>query len=122
MTKQVIKKSGSKVSEKICSFRAINDMAIVAEDSMTPEVDDATGLTAEVVNSISAGKLYIPEIAEYALEKYPCRGLIVSAGHLCKHVKVGDRVIFARLGGQRMLENGKSYVAIREVDILAVLS
>src|SRR3990167_5752740 len=122
MTKMVKRKSGLRGSEAICSFKALNDIVIIAEDPMEPEIDKRSGLNEDVVNSIKDGKLFIPETAQYALEKYPCRGLVMSAGSKCKHVKIGDRVIFARLGGQRMLENGKSYVSIREVDIHAILS
>ena len=109
-------------TESMYSFKAINDLVIVEEDPMEPEVDKASGLTNDVVESIKSGKLHIPDIAQYALEKFPCKGKIISAGSLCKWVKVGQRVLFARLGGQRLLENDKSYVSIRESDIHAILT
>ena len=113
MTKKVKSQSG---------LKAINDIVIIEEDAIAPEVDNASGLTKNVVDSIKGGKLFIPETAQYALEKYPCKGLVLSKGNLCKHVNEGDRVLFARLGGQRMLENGKSFVSIRERDIHAIIN
>lgn len=97
-------------------------MVFVREDAIEPEIDNASGLTASVVAAIKSSKLFIPDTAQYALEKYPYRGEVISVGEQVKQVKTGDRVIFGRLGGMRMSEEGEQFIALRETDILALLA
>ena len=111
-TKRETRKSG---------LKALNDMLIVEEDPIEATADDGSGLTHEVIKSIKAGKLIVPDTAQYALEKYPYRGLVISIGSKVNLIKKGDRVMFARLGGMRFQEEGKQLIAIRERDVLALV-
>ena len=96
-------------------------MLIVEEDPIEATADDGSGLTHDVLKSIKDGKLIVPDTAQYALEKYPYRGLVISIGSKVNLIKKGDRVMFARLGGMRFQEQGKQFIAIRERDILALV-
>lgn len=106
---------------KLSGLKAFRDMVFVKEDPIEPTIDKASGLTESVVDSINSGKLFIPDTAQYALEKYPYRGEVISVGEKVKIVSVGDRVIFGRLGGMRMNEGGEQFIALREMDILATV-
>ena len=110
-----------KLSELKLSLKAINDLIIIEEDPM--DMDSESGMNHDVVSALKDGKLFIPERYEAFATKFPCRGVVISMGSKCDNqVKVGDRVIFARLGGQRMKMNEKTYITIRLKDIHAIIS
>ena len=111
-----------KVISKKYGLQAINDFVIVEEEPIEATHDTASGLTKDVVASIKAGSLVIPEIAQYALEKFPFRGEVLSVGPKVQSVKVGDRIMFAKFGGQRWMENDKQYLTIRASDIHAIVT
>ena len=97
-------------------------MCLIEEFPIEAQADTSTGLTKDVVESIKGGKLVIPDSAQYALEKFPFQGRVMAIGKDVKEVKVDDKVLFARLGGMRWQEGDKQVIAIREVDVLAILS
>lgn len=112
-----------KAKSKSIGLEALNDFYIIKEDPIEPTVDKASGLTKEVVDAIKSSKLYIPETAEYALDKFPCRGVVVSKGPDSRfsQVKVGMKVSFARLGGMRWNLDGEPYMTISEKDVHALI-
>ena len=114
MTKKAVKKSG---------FQALNDCYVIEEEPIEPTVDKASGFTPDVVSSIKSGLLVIPDVGQYALDKFPFRGKIISKGDKTryKEIQIGTRVMFARLGGQRWTENDSQYITIREKDIHAII-
>lgn len=121
--KEKLKKSKLylKVTEKL-PLRVLGENCLVEEFPIAPQVDKASGLTKDVVDSIASGTLVIPETAQYALEKFPFQGKVIATGKDVKEVKVGDTVLFAKLGGMRWEENGKQVIAIAESHIIAILS
>lgn len=120
MTKKATSRSrGLMDSSKL---KVLNDIVIVREDPIKNEIDNPSGLTADVVKMIDQGKLVIPDISEFALKKYPCTGEVINVGPKCKNgLKVGNRVLFARQGCLREKIDGKDYVIMREADIHAIL-
>lgn len=123
MKKAKLQKSKSylKVTEKL-PLRVLADMCLIEEFPIEAQADTGTGLTKDVVESIGKGLLVIPDSAQYALEKFPFQGRVMAIGRDVKEVKVGDSVLFARLGGMRWQEGDKQVIAIREADIVALLS
>lgn len=102
------------------TLRAINDIYIIEEDPV--ETTYETGLSSAVTDAIKSKKLVIPDAYKNYSEKYPCRGTIISAGDKTKYkLKVGDRVIYARLGVQRYQHEGKTLCDVREADIHGVI-
>lgn len=70
--------------------------------------------------SKTASGLYIPDTAK---EK-PRVGKIIAVGtdeDLKEKVKEGDKVLFAKYGGEEVEMNGSSYKIIQRSDILAVV-
>ncbi len=69
----------------------------------------------------TASGLIIPDSAK---EK-PQRGTIVAVGNELKdekaNVKVGDQVLYGKYSGTELKWEGKDYLIMREVDILAVV-
>lgn len=74
----------------------------------------------------TAGGLYIPETAK---EK-PQKGEVIAVGpgrkaddgqRLPMEVKVGDKVLYGKYSGTEMKVDGKTYLIIKESDILAIL-
>lgn len=74
----------------------------------------------------TAGGIIIPDTAK---EK-PAEGIIVAVGNgtrdqngklIALDVKVGDKVLFAKWGGNEIKVNGKELVIMKESDILAVI-
>ena len=104
------------------TLRAINDIYVLEEEAPRPEVDKPSGFTKDVVESISSGKLIIPDTAEYYLNKYPCIGKVIDHGDKVRYnIPVGTKVLFARYGVQRDQVDGKNYVFVREADLHAIL-
>lgn len=117
-----LSKSSSKVTKIGIKFKAINDMMIILEDPIDMIPDQESGLNSNVTAALKAGTLVLPEKYESFAEKFPCRGEVVSIGDKCKsEVKLGDRVIFARMGCQRLKVGEKIHVVIREMDVHAIL-
>ena len=110
-----------KATSKKLGLRALNDCVIIEEDPIELTQDKGSGLTKEVVEAIKDSRLVIPETTEFYANKFPFRGTIVAMGPLVKGLEIGDRVMFARLGGQRWAHNEKQMITIREIDIHAVL-
>lgn len=68
----------------------------------------------------TASGLYIPDTAK---EK-PRMGTVIAVGtdeDLQEKVKVGNKVIFAKYGGEEIEVDGKSYKIIQRSDVLAVV-
>lgn len=114
--------SMTKKVKKSVGLKAINDFVIVEEEPIQIEHDRDSGLTSEVVSAIKEGNLIIPDAYQDFAEKFPCRGKVISVGPNCHNgVKVGDKIIFARLGVQRIQDKGKVIVIVRGEDIHAVI-
>lgn len=67
----------------------------------------------------TAGGLYIPDTAK---EK-PRTGIVVAVGtdeDLREKIKEGNRIIFAKYGGEEINLDGKEYRIVQRNDILAV--
>lgn len=114
-------KSYSKVTETR-PLRVLSDTLLIEEFPIECQADTGTGLTKDVVGAIKSGTLIIPDTAQYALEKFPFQGEVIAIGPKVKEIKVGDKVLFARLGGMRWQECDKQVISIREADVLAILS
>lgn len=111
-----------KAKSTTLGLRALSDMVLIQEDPMSVYSDDESGLTADVSKAIKDKKLFIPEAYENFSKKNSCRGTVVARGdEISKAITVGDRVIFARLGGMRFTMEGQEIVALREKDILALI-
>lgn len=111
----------AKSKQSKSSLKATNDIYIIEEDSIETSYD--TGVSKEVMDAVKSSKLVIPEAYKNWSEKFPCRGIVLSKGNLCKlPVKEGDRVIYARLGVQRYQFDGKNLCSVREPDIHAIIS
>src|SRR3990167_10270723 len=108
-----------KVKSKKFGLTALSNFYIVEEDPIELTPDKGSGLTKEVANAIKGGLLVIPEIGEFYANKFPFVGTIVAKGDETRHkdLKIGTRVMFARLGGQRWQKDDKQYVTIQEDDI-----
>lgn len=103
-------------------LRALNDIYILEEEPIDFEVDNPSGLTSQVVDSVKSGKLVLPEIAEFYAKKYPCIGKVLAYGDKSRYrIEPGTRVVFARGGIVRDQIDGKDYVFIREADINAII-
>lgn len=102
------------------SFRALNDIYIIEEDAI--ETTD-TGLSKEVESAIKESKLIIPDAYQDYTQKFPCTGIVISKGEHTKssEVKVGTRVMFARLGVQRYKIDGRNLCNCLESDLHAIL-
>lgn len=102
------------------NLKALNDIYIIEEDPVETVYD--TGIKAEVTEAIKSGRLFIPEAYKNFAEKYPCKGTVISKGEKCKYeIRVGDKVIYARLGVQRYQLDGKILCDVREADIHGIL-
>ncbi|MGC8595329.1 MAG: co-chaperone GroES [Candidatus Kryptoniota bacterium] len=67
----------------------------------------------------TAGGLYIPDTAK---EK-PRVGIVAAVGtdeDLQSKIKVGDKIIFAKYGGEEIQMDGKEYRIVQRSDILGV--
>lgn len=105
------------------NLRAINDIVIVLEDPMDFMADAESGLNSDVTKALKSGLLVTPEKYESFAQKFPCRGKVISVGQKCEsEIKVGDRIIFARLGCQRYREGEKTMVIVRECDIHGIFN
>lgn len=101
-------------------IRAFNNFYIVEEEAIENCYD--AGMSKETLEAVKSGLIVLPDIAKNFMEKYPCRGKVISKGEACKFdIKVGDRVIYARLGVQRYEFEGKILCDVRECDIHAVI-
>lgn len=106
------------------SFRALNNICIIKEDSRAVQEDNDSGLTKNVADALRSGKLFIPEKHEDYANKFPCTGVITSVGSAIKapEIVVGARVMFARLGVQRVEFKGEVLCLCREDDIHAIFN
>ncbi len=74
----------------------------------------------EEIESRTSSGIIIPDTAK---EK-PRVGIVVAVGtdeDLQSKVKVGDKILFAKYGGEEIEMNGKEYRIISRSDILAVI-
>lgn len=108
---------------KKCGLRVLNDRVVIKEDPIDWHNDVGSGLTTDVTNALKDGKLVIPDTAEFYAKKYPCTGVVQNLGKACTdELKIGDRVIFARMGVLRMEVNGEKIAICTIHDIHAVLT
>lgn len=75
----------------------------------------------------TSGGIFIPDTAK---EK-PAEGKIIAVGEgvrkddgtvLPMNVKVGDKVLFAKWGGNEVTIDGTDYIIMKETDILGILN
>lgn len=119
MKKAKLKKSGLKVFEDSpYTLQVIGNKILVEEEPMEPTPDVKSGLTKDVCEAISSGKIILAEESKYALMKCPYKGTVLSVGERCKKgVKVGDRIHFAQLGTQRFQYKEKQFLIMHEEDV-----
>ena len=118
------KKSGLKdsVSNK-SGLKVLNDRVLIKEDPIDYNVDPGSGLTKDVVDALKSSKLVVPDQMEHYVKKYPCTGEVLGVGDECGgQLKVGDRVIFARMGVMRLEHNGHKVAVCTIQDIHAVIT
>lgn len=108
---------GLKDSDSPYQLKMIGHKVLMEEEPMEAVPDAKSGLTKEVCEAISEGRLVLSDQSEYALYKYPFKGTVLSVGERCKYVKVGDRVHFAPLGVQRFEFRGKQFLITHESDV-----
>ena len=83
-------------------------------------LDDRILLEAAEAEETTASGLIIPDSAK---EK-PRTGLVVAVGtdeDLREKVKEGNKVLFAKYGGDEVEMNGKEYRILQRSDILAII-
>ena len=68
--------------------------------------------------SKTAGGLFIPDSAK---EK-PQSGKIEAVGEEVKQLKVGDKVLFDRYSGSKIIIDNTEYLIVKEEDVLGILS
>ena len=120
MTKKATsRKVGLKVSNEDSPYKlkVIGNKVLVEEEPMEPTVDVKSGLTQDVCDAISSGKIILAEESKFALTKCPYRGTVLSVGERCKVVKVGDRIHFAQFGTQRFQYKDKQFLIMHEADV-----
>lgn len=116
--KELLSKPGLKVSiDSPHKLQMIGRKVLMEEEPMELTPDIKSGLTQDMMNLISSGKLLLPDEGKFMISKYPYRGTVLSVGEKCKHVKVGDRVHFAPLGVHRFEFQGKQYLIAHEEDV-----
>lgn len=80
----------------------------------------------EESNEKTSGGIIIPDTAK---EK-PAEGKVIAVGDgirkedgsiLALNVKVGDKILFAKWGGNEVTIDGKDYLIMKESDILGIL-
>ena len=108
---------GLKGSDSPYELKMIGHKVLMEEEPMEAVPDAKSGLTKEVCEAISEGRLVLSDQSEYALYKYPYKGTVLSVGERCKYIKVGDRVHFAPLGVQRFEFRGKQFLITHEADV-----
>lgn len=119
MTKKAKKLSGLKGSKKQ-KLLAFNDIYIVMEDPLETVYD--TGLKKSTTDAIKSGLIILPDSLKNFSEKYPCRGTVISKGEKTRYpIKVGDKIVYARMGVQRYEFHGDMVCDVRECDIHALL-
>lgn len=105
-------------SSFIKKLRMLHDRYLIEEDAPEIEIDNESGVTKEVAEALKTGLLYAPDQAEYYAKKFPCKGVVIAKGPKCKFdIPIGSRVAYARLGGQRIKEDGKPYIILNETDL-----
>lgn len=81
----------------------------------------------EESNEKTSGGIIIPDTAK---EK-PAEGKVIAVGDgirkedgsiLALNVKVGDKILFAKWGGNEVTIDGKDYLIMKESDILGILN
>ncbi len=108
------------LSKSPFTLKALNDIYIIEEEPV--ETSYETGTTTEVTDALKEGKLFIPDAYKDFAEKFPCRGKVIAKGSKCKaDINLGDRVLYARLGVQRLIHKGQNICVVRECDIHAIL-
>jgi len=51
----------------------------------------------------------------------PRRGEVLSVGEAVEGITVGDRLLFGKLAGSRIEENGEEYLVIRKDEVMLIL-
>lgn len=95
----------------------VGNKVLMEEEAMELTPDIKSGLTQDVMDMVSSGKLVLPDEGRFMISKYPFRGTVLSVGDRCKYVKVGDRIHFAPLGVHRFEFDGKQYLISHEDDV-----
>lgn len=89
-------------------------------------LDDRVVVEPEVAAEVTAGGLFIPEVAR----DKPQRGWVVAAGpgHLTDQgvllampVKPGDEIVFGKFAGSEILVDREPVLIVRATDILAII-
>lgn len=85
-------------------------------------------VVVEVVEeTVTSGGIVIPDTAD---KERPQQGVVFAVGPgkavdgkiMSMDVKKGDKILFSKYSGTEMKLDGKSYLVMKESDILAVLS
>jgi chaperonin GroES len=86
-------------------------------DSITKINTDRVLLEPDPMEKMTESGLFIPENASFA----PITGVVIGVGQDCKHVKALDHILFGNMAGQIIEFKGKSYMCVREADVVAVM-
>ena len=65
----------------------------------------------------TAGGIYLPDTAR---EK-PSMGLVMGIGKSVEHVKVGEKIVYKKWGGNEVKVGNEEWTIVEEKDILAVV-
>lgn len=104
-------------------LKVLNDFVLVKPDPVEAQVDNRTGLTTDVVNAIKNSKLVIPDIAQYALKKYPMTGKVITKGpEVSSEIKIGQKVLFGYACYAKFEYEKTEYFSMREKDIICVFT
>lgn len=109
---------GSKASsDSPYNLQMIGRKVLVEEEDLEATPDVKSGLTRDVCDALSSGKLVLSDESKFALFKYPYKGTVLSVGEKCRKIKTGDRIHFASLGVQRFEFRGKQFLVMHEEDV-----
>jgi len=102
-------------------YRIIRDAAIVLkykEEEITAINTDRVLIEVDPMDKITKSGIIIPENANHE----PTTGTVILVGKDCEEIKSNDRVLFGKSAGLYLEFRGKSYLCVRELDVIAELT